>query len=252
ERDLDFKPLESLDEIVAHRTALLTAYQSASYAGRYRRLVETVAAAEARVMPGRQDLAVAVARSFAKLMAYKDEYEVARLLGDPKFEQQIEDVFGKGVRIRYNLAPPLLARPDRQSGLPRKREFGSWMRPVLGALARMKFLRGTPLDPFGHTAERKLERALIDEYEARMTRVAGELTAMNYRVAIERAELPSRSRGFGHVKSANVAKVKALEAELLARFSGARSDDAAREASTYESARRGVGCQASARSPVMV
>lgn len=225
ELDLDFKPLETLDEIVAHRIGLLTAYQSATYAERYRRLVEMVAAAEARVMPGRKEFSVAVARNFARLMAYKDEYEVARLLTDPEFELQIEEVFGKGVRFHYNLAPPLFARRDPVTGLPRKSEYGAWMRPVLRMLARLKFLRGTPFDVFGYTAERKLERALIDEYEARMSRIANELTEQNYAVAVELAELPARIRGFGHVKAASLAKVRALESDLLARFSGSGAGD---------------------------
>lgn len=219
--ELEYKPLTALGDIVAHRTAMLTAYQNAAWAARYRQLVDLVAIAEARVMPGSEKLAVMVARNFAKLMAYKDEYEVGRLHSDPAFKAQIAATFEDGAKLRYNLAPPLFSKRDPQTGHLLKREFGPWMGAVFGLLARLKGLRGTAFDPFGRTAERKMERALITEYEALMQKVVTELTPANHPIAVELASLPAQIRGFGHVKEANVEKVRALEAAALARFKAA-------------------------------
>jgi indolepyruvate ferredoxin oxidoreductase len=227
--DVVFEPLTRLDDIVAHRTALLTAYQNASWAERYRRLVDVVADAEAKVVPGSGKLAVSVARNFAKLMAYKDEYEVARLQSDPAFKKLVAETFEDGARLRYNLAPPLFARRDPQTGHLLKREFGSWIGSAFGLLAKMKGLRGTAFDPFGRTAERKMERALIDEYEARLTMVAGALTTANHAAAVALASLPQQIRGYGHVKEEHVTKVRALEPALLERFRSAGSAAPARD-----------------------
>jgi indolepyruvate ferredoxin oxidoreductase len=221
--DVVFQQLTRLDEIVAHRTALLTAYQDSAWAERYRHLVATVANAEAKALPGSDTLAIAVARNFAKLMAYKDEYEVARLHSDPAFKKLLADTFEDGAKVRYNLAPPLFAKRDPQTGQLLKREFGSWFGPAFGLLARMKGLRGTALDPFGRTAERKIERMLIDEYEVRMTMIAGALTPANHAVAIALATLPEQIRGYGHVKDEHVAKVRAIEPALLEKFHKAGS-----------------------------
>ncbi len=215
---IEYKPLTDLGEIVAHRTALLTAYQDAGYAARYRALVDDVAAAEARVVPGSSAFAVMVARNFAKLMAYKDEYEVARLHADPAFQAELRATFEDGARLRYNLAPPLFSKRDPQTGHLLKREFGPWVGKVFPLLARGKRLRGTVLDPFGYTAERRMERSLIDEYEVRMRSIAAELTPANHKVAVEAASLPAQIRGYGHVKEASVAQVRALEANVMERF----------------------------------
>jgi indolepyruvate ferredoxin oxidoreductase len=217
---LEFTPLARLEEIVEHRAALLTTYQNAAWADRYRRLVGEVADAEARTVAGRQTLAVTVARNFARLMAYKDEYEVARLHADPAFKRELTEAFEDGANIRYNLAPPLLARRDPATGHLMKREFGPWVGRVFPLLARLKVLRGTALDIFGHTAERRMERALIDEYEAEMRKAAGALTASNHAAAVELASLPAQIRGFGHVKEANLEKVRAAKPAIWARFEG--------------------------------
>lgn len=223
--ELEFKPLTALADIVTHRTNLLTAYQNQAWAARYRRLVDLVVVAEAKTVPGSDKLAVMVARNFAKLMSYKDEYEVGRLHSDPAFKAEIAANFEDGAKLRYNLAPPLFSKRDPQTGHLRKREFGQWMGTAFGLLARMKGLRGTAFDPFGRTAERKMERALISEYEARMEMVAGQLTAGNHAAAVELASLPAQIRGFGHVKEANVEKVRALEVVVLRKFAQAGASE---------------------------
>lgn len=223
----EFKPLAELGDIIAHRTDLLTAYQDATYAARYRALVDEVAAAEARVMPGSKTLAVMVARNFAKLMAYKDEYEVARLHADPAFKRELAATFEDGAKLRYNLAPPLFSKRDPQTGHLLKREFGPWVGKLFPLLAKGKALRGTMLDPFGHTAERKMERALIDHYEAQLREVAAALTPANHKFAVELASLPAQIRGYGHVKEAAVEKVRVLEANVLKRFREAGTPPAA-------------------------
>ena len=216
-QELEFQPLTKLEDIVAHRITLLTAYQNAVWAARYRNLIETVTAAEARAVPGKETLAVMVARNFAKLMSYKDEYEVARLHSDPAFRQQLKDSFEDGAKLRYNLAPPLFSKRDADGHLI-KREFGPWMGKAFDMLARFKGLRGTAFDIFGYTEERKMERGLIDHFEAQMRMVASRLTPANHSVAVELASLPAQIRGYGHVKHDNVEKVRALEQQVLEKF----------------------------------
>lgn len=215
---LDPKPLTALNDIKAHRIDLLTRYQNARWAQRYADLVERVSKAESAVKPGSEALAVAVARNFAKLMSYKDEYEVARLHSDAAFKARLADAFEPGAKIRYNLAPPLFSRRDPLTGHLTKREFGAWIGPVFGVLARLKGLRGTPFDLFGYTEERRMERQLINDYEALISHLCNELTPTNLGIAIQIATLPAQIRGFGHVKEANVAKVRASQAQLLAEF----------------------------------
>ena len=153
---------QSFDEMVARRVAFLTAYQNAAYAARYRRLVEKAQAAEAARAPGKTGLAEAVARYLFKLMAYKDEYEVARLYSDGAFVKQVNsELGGEHLRFHLHLAPPLLARRDKATGEPKKMTFGPWIFPLFALLAKFKFLRGTAFDPFGYSTERKTERALV-------------------------------------------------------------------------------------------
>jgi indolepyruvate ferredoxin oxidoreductase len=225
--DVSFTPLTALPDIVAHRSALLTAYQGAAYAARYQDLVARVSAAEQRVMPGATALSVMVARNLARLMAYKDEYEIARLHADPAFKEQIREAFADGATLRYNLAPPLFSRRDAQTGHLLKREFGAWVGYLFPLLARMKGLRGTRFDLFGYTAERRMERELIERYAVQMAMLADRLTPANHAVAVELAGLPAQVRGFGHVKDANVIKTRALEAQVLKRFHGASAAQAA-------------------------
>ncbi|QHI98969.1 indolepyruvate ferredoxin oxidoreductase family protein [Xylophilus rhododendri] len=208
-----FQPRESLTGIVARRVEFLTAYQNAAYAERYRLLVERVAAGGQR-----QALAEAVAKSLFKLMAYKDEYEVARLQADSGFLQKIEAMFEGDFRLHYHLAPPILGKRNAR-GEPVKQRFGPWMLPAFRLLARMKFLRGTAFDPFGRTEERRTERALVDAYLATVeTLLAGIEAGGDMALALEIARLPEMIKGYGHVKERNLAAARQREAELMARW----------------------------------
>jgi indolepyruvate ferredoxin oxidoreductase len=210
---------ESFDETVARRVKFLTAYQNAGYAARYRAAVDRVKAAEAARAPGKCGLADAVARYLFKLMAYKDEYEVARLYSDGAFVQQIAGTFeGNNLRFEFHLAPPLLARRDRTTGLPRKMSFGPWLLPAFRLLAKLKFLRGTPFDPFGRTLERRTERKLIEDYESMLDQVLAALTPDNHHLAVGLAAIPEKIRGFGYVKERHLLAAKADEAALLEQF----------------------------------
>jgi indolepyruvate ferredoxin oxidoreductase len=210
---------ESFDETVERRVKFLTAYQNAGYAGRYRTLVGKVKAAEAARAPGHCELTETVARYLFKLMAYKDEYEVARLYTDGAFLKQVETEFdGDNLRFEFHLAPPLLARRDRTTGLPRKMSFGPWILPVFRLLAKFKGLRGTPFDPFGRSLERRTERKLIGDYEAMLDEVLAGLTPDNHHIAVGLAAIPEKIRGFGHVKQQHLTAAKADEAALLEQF----------------------------------
>ncbi|OYX73216.1 MAG: indolepyruvate ferredoxin oxidoreductase [Rhizobiales bacterium 32-66-11] len=209
---------QSLDEIIARRVASLAAYQNAAYARRYQDLVARVRAAEAARAPGRGGLAEAVARNLYKLMAYKDEYEVARLFADGAFQRQVNAAFEGDLKFEFHLAPPFLARADGPNGEPRKMRFGPWMMKAFGLLATFKGLRGTPFDPFGRTAERRTERALIVEYEAVLGEIIGALDAGNHAHAVALASVPEKIRGYGPVKARHLVAAKAEEAALLARF----------------------------------
>ena len=207
----------SLDETISRRIAALTDYQDARYAERYRRLVERVRASE---LPLRSTgLSEAVARSYFKLLAVKDEYEVARLHADPAFRQQLAEQFEGDFRIRFHLAPPLLAKADPATGRVGKRSYGPWMMRVLRALSALKGVRGTAFDPFAGSEERKTERQLLADYEADIELLLARLDATTLATAIELAALPEEVRGFGHVKAASVQRMRprreALRALLL-------------------------------------
>jgi indolepyruvate ferredoxin oxidoreductase len=209
----------TLEETLARRVAFLTGYQDAAWAKRYADLVEKVRIAEDMVKPGSTSLAETVARYFFKLMSYKDEYEVARLYSDGSFQRQVASTFeGEKLRFEFHLAPPLLARRDPNTGLPRKISFGPWMMGAFRLLAKLKRLRGTAFDPFGRTHERRTERQLIADYEAIVTELIGRLTAQNLPLAQAIAAIPEKIRGFGHVKERHLAAAKAEEAALLERF----------------------------------
>jgi indolepyruvate ferredoxin oxidoreductase len=220
---------QTLDEIVEHRAAFLTGYQDAAYAARYRKLVRRVEAAERERAKGMTGLAEAVARYYSKLLAYKDEYEVARLYTDGSFQRKLAKQFEGDFTLRFHLAPPLMAPRDPATGRLIKREFGPWMLPLFRILAGLKRLRGTPFDIFGKTAERRMERRLIGEYEALIEEVLGKLNTQNHALALQLAQIPERIRGFGHIKERNVAEAKAREAELLAAFRAPAVERAAAE-----------------------
>jgi indolepyruvate ferredoxin oxidoreductase len=207
-----------LDEVIARRVDFLTAYQDAAYAARYGQLVARVKAAEAATGAGGTALAEAVARAYFKLLAYKDEYEVARLHSRPEFMRRIEGMFEGSNRLKFHLAPPLLNPPDPVTGIARKSEFGPWMLGAFRLLARLKHLRGTPFDLFGRSAERRMERQLIADYEKTVAELLSGLRRENLALAVELASIPLDIRGFGHVKQHAVDRARRKESELLARF----------------------------------
>ncbi len=202
------KRAETLDDIIARRVEFLTAYQDAAYAESYRAFVQKVR----RIS---EPLALAVARNLFKLMAYKDEYEVARLYTDGSFAANLAKQFKGDFTLKFHLAPPVLGRTDSFTGKPLKTEFGPWMMAGFRLLARMKRLRGTAFDLFGRTRERRMERQLIADYRAIIDGLLERPVRPDSAAALELASLPDMIRGFGHVKQANVAKAKAREAELL-------------------------------------
>jgi indolepyruvate ferredoxin oxidoreductase len=207
----------NLDELVERRVELLTAYQSPAYAARYRALVERVREAE-NEKGGSSKLTEAVARNYAKLLAYKDEYEVARLYADGDFRRKIESMFEGDYKMVFHLAPPLLARKDPSSGEPKKMQFGPWMMPLFKVLASMRRLRGTALDVFGYTEERRTERALIAEYEQTVERLLAGLTRDNHALAVQIAAIPEEIRGFGHIKGRTLEPARKKRDELLNQF----------------------------------
>ena len=211
------KVSQSLDESIALRAKFLTEYQNSAYAKRYTDFVAKVRAAEQQHSHEFTGLSEAVAKYLFKLMAYKDEYEVARLYSSPAFLKQISDTFEGEIKLHLNLAPPLFAKKDANGHLI-KQEFGAWALPAIKTLRHMKFLRGTAFDVFGKTDERKMERALIEDYKQSIETILPKLTVSNHVQAVQFARLPEHIRGFGHVKEKHVAKVKTQWAELMAKF----------------------------------
>jgi len=210
----DVKISRTLDEEISRRVAFLTDYQDATYAAKYKALVDKVRSAEQAKAPGQTALTEAVARYAFKLMAYKDEYEVARLYTSGEFEQQIKNVFDGDYKIHFNLAPPTFAKKDSDGHLV-KREFGPWMFRAFKLLAKFKRLRGGALDVFGKTAERKMERQLIAEYFATVDELLSKLDRNNLKLAVDIAAIPEIIRGYGHIKEANFAAAAAKREQLL-------------------------------------
>jgi len=219
---------KAVDALVAKRVEHLTAYQNAAYAERYRALVDAVREAERKVEgdTANEPLTEAVARNLHKLMAYKDEYEVARLQTDPAFLAKLQNQFEGDWKLNFHLAPPLLAKKDANGRLIKK-QYGPWMLSAFKVVAKLKFLRGSALDPFGKTEERRTERALIGEYEALVRELIAGLNADNRTLAVELASLPDGIRGYGHVKENNLRAVRAKWNDLAARW---RKGDVARHA----------------------
>jgi indolepyruvate ferredoxin oxidoreductase len=214
---------ETLDETIARRSDFLTRYQDAAYAGRYVGWTDRMRAAESVAVPGSTALTEAAARGLFKLMAYKDEYEVARLYTDGTFARRVAEQFEGAYSLKFHLAPPLVAERDQATGHLKKRAYGQWMMRAFGLLARLKFLRGTAFDIFGRTEERRAERQAITDYEARLGEIIGKLTAANHPAAVELAALPLDIRGFGHVKEANRRRAAIKEQSLVARFRASAS-----------------------------
>ena len=200
----DARLSRNLDEAIARRDAFLNQYQDAAYARRYRALVDKVRSAEAAQVPGSTQLAEAVARYAFKLMAYKDEYEVARLYTSGDFQRRIAQQFEGDYKLKFHIAPPLFSKKDAEGHLIKK-EYGPWMMKAFGVLAKLKFLRGGMFDIFGRTEERRTERRLIADYFSDIEALLAGLTPDNLALAIEIASVPERIRGYGHVKEAHLA-----------------------------------------------
>ena len=209
---------EPLEEIVKSGEIFLTSYQDSRYGRRYRKLVERVASAEATLGASRDILARTVARAYWKLLAYKDEYEVARLFVSNDFQKNLARSFEPGYQLRFHLAPPILSKIDPVTQRPLKREFGPWMMYAFRFLAACRRFRGTRFDPFGRSADRQLERRLIQEYESTIEVVLGGLRLDNLETAIEIAALPLDIRGYGPVKAAAAKVAEGKEETLLKNF----------------------------------
>ena len=222
---IEFKKRETVESLVQRRVDFLTGYQNAAYAEQYRAFIAQVQKAEATAT-GKTALTETVARYLFKLMAYKDEYEVARLHTDTTFLDRVNGMFEGDFKLHYHLAPPIIAKKNSKGQL-QKQKFGPGMLTGFKMLAKLKGLRGTALDIFGRTEERKTERALIGEYRASIEEVIASLTATNHATALEIASLPEQIRGYGHVKERNLAAARVRWAELLAKW---RDPLAARQA----------------------
>jgi len=226
---IEFKKRDTLPSLVARRVEFLTDYQNAAYAEQYRAFVDKVRDAEANAT-GKSSLAEAVARYLFKLMAYKDEYEVARLHADTTFLAKVSGMFegemGKDFQLNYHLAPPIIAKRNRK-GEMQKQKFGPAMLKGFRVLAKLKGLRGTAFDIFGRTEERKTERALIGEYRASVDEVLRGLNAGNHAVALEIASLPEQIRGYGHVKDRNLAAARTRWTALLEKWRHPQAADRA-------------------------
>jgi indolepyruvate ferredoxin oxidoreductase len=225
---IEFKRMQSLDEVKNRRVALLTAYQNAAYAQKYDDFVEHVRTIETTLGEAAKGLRLthAVAQYLFKLMAYKDEYEVARLYTEPAFRQKIAAMFEGDYHLKFHLAPPLLAKHDANGHLV-KQQFGPWMMRVFAVLAHGRFLRGTRFDPFGYTEERKQERQLIVDYCRMINDLLRQLTAANMSQVVALASIPEQIRGYGHVKQRHVQAAKQKEAALLHQLQAGKTDEGA-------------------------
>jgi indolepyruvate ferredoxin oxidoreductase len=208
----------SLDEIITKRVSFLTGYQDAAYAQSYQDFVAKVRAAESPLGAGTA-LSEAVAKYLFKLMAYKDEYEVARLHTDTAFTNKVSAMFEGDYKLVHHLAPPLSASKNERGEL-QKKPYQPWVRSAFGLLAKMKGLRGTAFDPFGRTAERREERALITEYRECIDKLLANLTRERLPLAAEIARIPEDIRGYGHVKARHLAAARVKWSALMTRWQG--------------------------------
>jgi len=208
----------TLEDIINKRSDMLVNYQNNSYSNRYLELVQKVINVEKNKTKGLTDLSEAVAKYYYKLLAYKDEYEVARLYTNGNFTKSLKDQFEGKYKLKFHLAPPLFGKRDAITGQLIKREFGPWMMSVFKIIAKLKFLRGTMFDIFGYSAERKLERQLIDSYEKNIDIIISKLNKENYELAVAIASIPEHIRGFGHVKENHIEKARLEEESLLRVF----------------------------------
>ena len=195
----------TIDGFVERRAGFLAAYQDEDYATRYRDRLDQVAEAEQAIAPESSELTLTVARAYFRLLAYKDEYEVARLHSDSDFLSSLRRNFGEGFKLRYHMSPPVLASIDPETGRPKKYEFGGWMLPVMKLLAKFRFLRGTRFDPFGYSEERRVERGLIVEYEQLLNEVVQGLEFRKFGLAVELLGLADQVKGYGPIKAQSIA-----------------------------------------------
>lgn len=208
----------NLNELIKDRHRRLADYQDARYADRYRERVLAVREAEQKAVPGSEAFTMAVAHNYARLLAYKDEYEVARLYSGAEFRDQVSRTFAGQPKLTLLLAPPTLFKWREGSVPPRKRQFGPWIFVVLRMLAGLKRLRGTPLDVFGYTEDRRLERQLVTDYEGLLDQLLARLSPTTHSIAVKLASIPEQIRGFGHVKSSTITQARAAEASLLQEY----------------------------------
>jgi indolepyruvate ferredoxin oxidoreductase len=208
----------TLDETIAYRVEFLTAYQNKAYADRYLALVSDTRRVENTIAQGSTDLTDAVARNFFKLMAYKDEYEVARLYTDGSFAAKLAVQFEGDVKLKFNLAPPLISQRDKTTGHLQKSEYGSWIIHLFRVLAPLKAIRGTALDPFGYSVERKAERQLIEDYEAFLRERLATITPQQWPILVKLARLPETIRGYGHIKDSAIAVAADERKRLIAEL----------------------------------
>ncbi|NKB75828.1 MAG: indolepyruvate ferredoxin oxidoreductase family protein [Gammaproteobacteria bacterium] len=214
----NFKDDEMLDSLISRRQQFLSDYQDQNYASRFRKLVDQVKAREFDVMGEAGVLTEAVARYYSKLLAYKDEYEVARLYSKPDFRKRLNETFEGDIKLSINLAPPTFAKRDKNTGRHEKREFGGWIFPVLGVLAKFRFLRGTAFDVFGYSEHRKLERQLMENYRQTIETLLPILNKKNHATLVEIARLPEEIRGFDVVKEQHYKNVQEKQEMLMAEM----------------------------------
>lgn len=208
----------SLSKLIEQNVEHLTKYQNSDYAQQYKKFVETVITSETEISPKFQVLSRAVATNLAKLMSYKDEYEVARMHSDPDLIKRITNEFEGDFNLKFNLAPPLFSKRHPDTGLPVKKEFGQWMLSAFKLMAKFKFLRGTKFDIFGYSEERQMERQLINDYRDQVSNLLTKINRDNLNVAVEIAELPQKIKGFGHIKERNIKEAKKHEVLLMNKF----------------------------------
>ncbi len=204
-----------LKDIIKDRKSFLKNYQNESYANSYIDFVNKTIASENKIDKGKEDLSIAVSKYLYKLMAYKDEYEVARLYTNGDFKEKLSNAFEGKLKLKFHVAPPLFAPKDPNTGKLKKITVGSWILPIFKVLSKLKFLRGTILDPFGKTKERKMERLLINQYKKDLTKILNELDTKNISLAVQIASIPEMIRGYGHVKEENMKKAEQKRKELL-------------------------------------
>jgi indolepyruvate ferredoxin oxidoreductase len=212
--------------LIEVRVPDLIDYQDQAYAQRYADVVKRVVAAETKAVPHERALGEAAARYLHKLMAYKDEYEVARLHSDPAFKAQLDAMFPNGYSMKYNLAPPMISKRESETGHLVKRQFGPWMKTALGWLMKFRWLRGGGLDVFGKTEERAQERKMIEDYIEELDEICASLTPQNHTAAVVLASVPDEIRGYGHVKEKSIAEVRVIRQARRTAFRGPPSSTA--------------------------